>query len=36
MFFCEFCEFFNNNFFTEHYRTTASVGYQQPTVINEP
>ena len=24
MFFCEFCEIFKNNFFTEHLRTTAS------------
>ena len=25
MFSCEFCEIFNNTFFTEHFRTTASA-----------
>ena len=25
VFSCEFCEIFNNTFFTEHLRTTASV-----------
>ena len=25
MFYCEFCKFYKNPFFTEHLRTTASV-----------
>ena len=28
VFSCEFCEIFQNNFFTEHFRTTASLNYR--------